>query len=181
MTDDEYRRLVRTGFRPIIEELGSGPSWQEITGRQQPGSRRHGLAVLALSLVGTVVLVGVVSSLLGSGPVASESPSETVLRPAPTTQDENAFDAAIASETGEAWWRSFLAGDLESLAALSHPSADFNLGGLASLVAPLGGVTGTAVGDVELGTAQRPQMCYRIDGNSGSLHGSLVFISDGDE
>lgn len=181
MTDDEYRRLARTAFGPIIDDLGSGPSWQEITGRQQPISRQRGLAVLALSLLGTVVLVGVFSTLLGSDQVATEASAGTGLGPAPTTQHESAFDAAVAVETGEAWWRSLIEGDLETLTAMSHPSADFNPEGWADLAEALGGVAGTSVGDDVFGTAQRPQLCYRIEGNTGSSYGSLVFDTDGEE
>lgn len=175
MNDDRYRRLVRSGLAPLVEDVPEGPDWEDliaddtvVVAAPPPQGTRGWIVGLSVSAV-VLVLVGLAVVLSPSAPPSTSEPADTS---PPAT---SVLDAANAASELEAWWRLVLVGDTGGAVVMSHPDAEFNFPGVYESMLDLGENIEVSAEREVFGTDEQPMLCYTLTGTTGQQAGAGVF------
>ena len=93
MNDERLRQVVRRALAPMVDDVGDGPEWAEISGLPPESGSKSGWRIALAAATVVAVLIGIVALVADDAAVTDTGDDQTTVTPPPT--DETLTGAGI--------------------------------------------------------------------------------------
>lgn len=92
MSDERFRQVVRKAMAPMVDEVGDGPSWEEVVDHPRAPTRPPGPRIAVAAAAVVIAVIGITALFFGGGSTDTATDPE-LSDPTPTTETTRAPDS----------------------------------------------------------------------------------------